>query len=163
MLADPARGMVVHAPDARAIENVFVVREALDGLAARLAAHQITPSELARLQVVVGSMEQAIGEGRREQVIAANTHFHDVIYAAAGNDMLERLGRELREFVRRFTTLPFASPDRVDQVLAEHRSIVDALARHDPEEAEATSRTHLAEAREYLVRMQLQDFEKTLA
>lgn len=163
VLADPARGMVVHAPDAREIEDVFIVREALDGLAARLAAHRITPSEIGRLRVVVDSMEDAIAAGRREQVGVANTHFHDVIYAAAGNEMLERLGRDLREFVRRFTTLPFASPDRVDHVLVEHRAIVAALEAHDPEAAELASRDHLAAAREYVVRMQLQAFEKTLA
>lgn len=161
--ADPARGIIVHAPDARKIEDVFVVREALDGLASRLAAHRITPSELARLQVVVESMEEAIHAGRREHVVVANTHFHDVIYAAAGNEVLERLGRDLREFVRRFTTLPFASPDRVDQVLSEHRAIVRALERHDPDAAEAASNAHLAAARENVVRMQLREFaEKTL-
>jgi DNA-binding GntR family transcriptional regulator len=161
--ADPARGIIVHAPDARRIEDVFVVREALDGLASRLAAHRITPSELARLQVVVESMEEAIKAGRREHVVVANTHFHDVIYAAAGNEVLERLGRDLREFVRRFTTLPFASPDRVDQVLNEHRAIFDALERHDPDAAEAASNAHLAAARENVVRMQLKEFaEKTL-
>lgn len=161
--ADPVRGIIVHAPDARRIEDVFIVREALDGLASRLAAHRITPSELARLNVVVESMEEAIKAGRREYVVVANTHFHDVIYAAAGNEVLERLGRDLREFVRRFTTLPFASPDRVDQVLAEHRAIVDALERHDPDAAEAASNAHLAAARENVVRMQLKEFaEKTL-
>jgi DNA-binding GntR family transcriptional regulator len=158
--ADPARGIIVHAPDARRIEDVFVVREALDGLASRLAAHRITPSELARLQVVVESMEEAIKAGRREHVVVANTHFHDVIYAAAGNEVLERLGRDLREFVRRFTTLPFASPDRVDQVLNEHRAIVEALERHDPDAAEAASNAHLAAARENVVRMQLREFAK---
>ena len=163
VFADPARGTVVHAPDAREIENVFIVREALDGLAARLAAHRITPSELGRLRVVVESMEEAIANGRREQVIVANTHFHDVIYAAAGNPMLEQLGRNLREFIRRFTTLPFASSERVDHVLAEHRAIVAALEAHDPEDAETASRSHLTAAREYLVRLQLQEFEKQLA
>lgn len=155
---DPARGMIVHAPDARGIEDVFIVREALDGLATRLAAHRITPSELARLNVVVDSMAEAIKAGRREHVVVANTHFHDVIYAAAGNEVLERLGRDLREFVRRFTTLPFASPDRVEDVLSEHRAIVEALERHDPDAAEAASNAHLAAARGYVVRMQLQEF-----
>ena len=155
--------MVVHAPDARGIDDVFVVREALDGLAARLAAHRITPSELARLKVVVESMQEAIATGRRERLVAANTHFHDVIYDAAGNEALARLGRDVREFVRRFTTLPFASPDRVEHVLIEHRAIVEALERHDPDAAEGASNAHLGAAREYLVRMQLHEFaEKTL-
>ena len=163
VLADPTRGMVVHAPDAREIEDVFVVREALDALAARLAAHRITPSELGRLRVIVDTMAEAVVAGKREQVIVANMRFHDVIYGAAGNGMLERLGRDLREFVRRFTTLPFASGDRVSSVLDEHRAIVIALDSHDPEAAEAASRAHLSAAREYVVRMQLQEYaEKSL-
>jgi DNA-binding GntR family transcriptional regulator len=163
VLADPTRGMVVHAPDAREIEDVFVVREALDGLAARLAAHRITPSELGRLRVILDSMADAIEAGKREAVIVANMRFHDVIYGAAGNGMLERLGRDLREFVRRFTTLPFASPERVSSVLVEHRAIVAALEAHDPEAAESASRAHLSAAREYVVRIQLQEYaEKAL-
>lgn len=164
VFSDPSRGVVVHAPDASEIEDVFVVREALDALAARLAAHRITPSELARLRVIVDSMRRAIRAGRREQVILANQRFHDVIYAAAGNEMLARVASDLRDFVRRFTTLPFASPDRVEHVLAEHEAILEALAAHDPEAAEAASRRHLEAAREYLIRLDLQEFaEQSLA
>lgn len=158
VLADPARGIVVHAPDATEIEDVFVLREALDALAARLAAHRITPSEIGRLQVIVDSMAEAVAEGRREQVVIANMRFHDVIYDVAGNAKLERVARDLREFVRRFTTLPFASPERVDDVLQEHRAILDALKVHDPEAAEKASHAHLTAAREYLVRLQLREY-----
>jgi hypothetical protein len=130
VLADPARGMIVHAPDAGEIEDVFVVREALDGLAARLAAHRITPSELSRLRLIVDTMRQAIQSDRREQIVIANQRFHDVIYAAAGNAMLARVASDLRDFVRRFTTLPFASPDRVEHVLAEHEDAHALVCLH---------------------------------
>ena len=50
--------------------------------------------------------------------------------------MLERIARDLREFVRPFTTLPFASPERVEDVLREHIAILSALRKHDPEVAE---------------------------
>jgi DNA-binding GntR family transcriptional regulator len=164
VLADPARGIIVHAPDASEIEDVFIVREALDGLAARLAAHRITPSEIGRLEVIVDSMAAAIEGNRREQVVIANVRFHDVIYDVAGNAMLERIARDLREFVRRFTTLPFASPERVADVLEEHRAILAAMKAHDPEAAEQASHRHLTAAREYLVRLQLREFaEKALA
>ena len=118
---------------------MFVVREVLDGLASRLAAHRITPTELSRLQVILESMKEAIETDRREQVVIANMRFHDVIYSVAGNDMLERIARDLREFVRRFTTLPFASPERVEDVLREHMAIYEGLRNHDPEAAELAS------------------------
>ena len=158
VLSDRARGMVVHAPDVDEIEDVFVMREALDGLAARLAAHRVTPSELARLRLIVDSMRDAVINDRREQIVLANQRFHDVIYAAAGNRMLARVASDLRDYVRRFSTLPFASPGRVEHVLTEHEAILDALERHDPEGARQASDKHLANAREYLVRMDLQEF-----
>jgi len=161
VLSDPARGMVVHAPDASEIEDVFIMREALDGLAARLAAHRVTPSELARLRLIVDSMRSGVTNDRREQIVVANLRFHDVIYAAAGNRMLARVASDLRDFVRRFSTLPFASPDRVEHVLAEHEAILDALERHDPEAAERASDSHLGNAREYLVRMELQQYTES--
>jgi DNA-binding GntR family transcriptional regulator len=163
VLADPARGVVVHAPDPGEIEDVFVVREALDGLAARIAAHRITPSELSRLRLIVDSMRQAVSGDRREHIVIANQRFHDVIYSAAGNPILARVASDLRDYVRRFSTLPFASPDRVNHVLAEHEGILAALIAHDPEAAEAASNGHLGAAREYLVKLDLEAFaEKSL-
>jgi DNA-binding GntR family transcriptional regulator len=161
VLSDRVRGMVVHAPDADEIEDVFVMREALDGLAARLAAHRVTPSELARLRLIVDSMRDAIANDRREQIVVANQRFHDVIYGAAGNRMLTRVASDLRDYVRRFSTLPFASPDRVGHVLSEHEAILAALESHDPEAARQASDTHLGNAREYLVRMDLQEYAET--
>jgi len=158
VFADPARGMIVHRPDAAEIEDVFVVREVLDGLAAQLAAHRITPSELSKLELIVNTMGEAIETGRREQIVAANQRFHDVIYSAAGNPVLARVASELRDYVRRYSTLPFASPDRVEHVLSEHRAILTALQKHDPKAAEQASGGHLSAARAYVVRMDLEDY-----
>jgi len=158
ILTDPTRGLVVHRPDAAEIEDVFVVREVLDGLASQLAAHRITPSELSKLRLIVEAMADAISTDRRQQIIAANQRFHDVIYAAAGNPILARTASDLRDSVRRYSTLPFASPDRVEHVLAEHLAILDALERHDPQAAGKAAVAHLSEARAYVVRMDLEDF-----
>lgn len=156
VLADPTRGMIVHAPDAHEIEDVFELRQALDGLAARLAAHRITPSELSLLGLIVESMQQAVNEDRREQIVAANVRFHDVIYVAAGNQMLARVAKDLRDFVRRFTTLPIASSHRVQHVVEEHQAILDALQHRDPEAAQKASDDHLGAARAYIVRLHLE-------
>jgi DNA-binding GntR family transcriptional regulator len=163
VLVDPSRGMIVHAPDAAEIQDVFVIREALDGLAARLAAHRITPSELERLRLILESMAAAIAEDRREGVIVANERFHDVIYAAAGNARLERVSRELRELVHRYTTLPFASPERVEHLVEEHMAILKALQAHDPKRAEEAAASHLAAAGAYVEQIQLHEFAARLS
>jgi DNA-binding GntR family transcriptional regulator len=155
---DPMRGMVVHSPDASEIEDVLVVRGSLDGLAAALAAQKISESQLARLRLVVEAMAEGAAIDKREQIVMANRRFHDIIYAAAGNPRLERIAGELRDYVRRFSTPPSASPERVQHVLAEHRAILDAFERHDPDAARAASDRHLDAAREYVARLALQEF-----
>lgn len=158
---DPMRGMVVHAPDASEIEDVLVVRASLDGLAAALAAQKITDTQLTRLRLVVDAMADGVATDRREQIVVANQRFHDIIYAAAGNPRLERIAGELRGFVRRFSTPPSASPERVQHVLTEHRAILEALERRDPPAAQAASDRHLAAARAYVARLELEDFAES--
>lgn len=156
-LVDPSRGLIVLDPNPAEIEDVYLVREALDGLAARLAANRISLEELGRLRMIVEQMREAMVEGRKQTIVNANMAFHDVIYRSAGNQMLSRVARDLRDFVRRFSTEAFASPERADHVLAEHLALLDALDRRDSDAAELASNQHLRQARDYVVRLHLKN------
>lgn len=155
VLVDPVRGLVVRAPEAAEVEEVYLVREALDGLAARLAAKRLTPDDIARLRVILETMREGITQGRTGVIVNANIAFHDVIYGAAGNQTLSRLGKELRNFVRRFSTEAFASPSRVHAVLREHEELLSAMERGDAAAAERASSDHLRAARGYVAQLHL--------
>lgn len=151
--ADPVRGLVVHEPEPNEIQDVYLVRELLEGLATRLAAQRIRPEELQRLRAILDSMHEGLKNGQTEIVVNANMAFHDVIYRAAGNETLQRLVRDLSDFVRRFSTEAFSSGPRVHTVFDEHEAILKALEEHDPEAAEAASTRHLRAASEYLTQL----------
>lgn len=157
VLSDAIRGLIVHAPEPHEIEDVYRVRDALDALAVRLAAVRITADEVQHLRLVLGSMAEAIGKQRTDLIVNANIAFHDVIYRAAGSATLWRLARELSDFVRRFSSGAFSSPERSTAVLREHEAIVDALERHDQDAAAAASSRHLRTASHYLVELHLRD------
>lgn len=157
VLSDAVRGLIVHAPEPHEIEDVYRVRDALDALAVRLAAVRITPDEVQHLRLVLDSMAAAIAEQRTDLVVNANIAFHDVIYRAAGSSTLWRLARELSDFVRRFSSGAFSSPERSSAVLREHEAILDALERHDQDAAAAASSQHLRTASDYLVKLHLRE------
>jgi pimeloyl-ACP methyl ester carboxylesterase len=92
----------------------------------------------------------AIDNQRTDLVVNANIAFHDVIYRAAGSATLWRLARELSDFVRRFSSGAFSSPERSSAVLGEHEAILDALERHDQDAAAAASSKHLRTTSAYL-------------
>ena len=153
--ADSVRGLVVRQPDPDEVEDVYIVREALEVVAARLAARRITPDEVRRLAAILESMREAVEIGRTDVIVSANIAFHDVIYRAAGNDTLFRLARDLSDFVRRFSAEAFSHPERAKDVVDEHERILAALEARDPEAAAKASSAHLQAASSYLVQLHL--------
>lgn len=153
VLVDPIRAYVVRTADASEIDEIYLVREMLDGLAARLATQRIRSDEVARLRLIVDSMRAGIEGHRTNVVVNSNIMFHDLIYSAAGNETLSHIGLELRDFIRRFSREAFERAPRVAAVLEEHEALVDAIERGDAEAAERLAREHLRSAREYLTRL----------
>jgi DNA-binding GntR family transcriptional regulator len=147
---DPVRGIVVSDVDARELEEIFVVREVLDGLAARLAAGRVSSTDLTKLHLLMDMMRDAVRTGQWEGMVQANIKFHDVLHQAAGNERLRHLTRNLLDFVRRFSNEAFASQERAAEVLAEHEEIIRAMEARDPDLAEKVARRHVESAREYI-------------
>lgn len=147
---DPVRGIVVSDVDARELEEIFVVREVLDGLAARLAAGRVSQTDLTKLHLLMDMMRDAVKTGQWEGMVQANIKFHDVLHQAAGNERLRHLTRNLLDFVRRFSTEAFASQERAAEVLAEHEEIIKAMEARDADLAEKMARRHVETAREYM-------------
>jgi DNA-binding GntR family transcriptional regulator len=155
VIIDPPNGTVVRGIDEREVEEIYTIREVLDGLAARLAAHRILPEDLTRLKSLMEIMTTALEERREEALVQANIRFHDIIYGAAESTRLTELGRSLNDFIRRFSREAFQSFERDREVLGEHQAIIEALDRRDPEAAERLAREHMRNARAFLARWNL--------
>ena len=149
---DPVRGMIVRMIDPHEVEDFYITREVLDGLAARLAAQRISSDQLLRLQTIVDAMESAVERSDHAQMVLANIRFHDAVFRAASNEWLLSLGHSLIDFVRLLSAAAFTDPARDLEVVEEHRQILAALEARDPEAAEAASRRHMVEARSNYIR-----------
>jgi DNA-binding GntR family transcriptional regulator len=151
---DPLGGLVVHAASPGDVDEAYPVREVLDGMAARLAAQRITPEDLIKLKVIHETMMAAMREDREEKAVLTNIAFHEAIYEISGNRRLLGLGRDLTEFVRRFSSEAYYdSPERRVEVVAEHAAILEAIEANDPDGAEDAARRHLRAARAHMARL----------
>jgi DNA-binding GntR family transcriptional regulator len=153
VVGDALRGMVVRDVDPAEVEDIYIIREVLDGLAARLAASHATPTDLTRLHLLMELMEESAAAQRWEAVVQINIKFHEVLYTAAGNERLALIGRSLQDAVRRYSPRALSNPDRVAAVLQEHAEIVRAIEEHHLQAAEVSARHHLAAARENFTSM----------
>jgi len=146
----PHIGARVVSLSAKELIELYQVREALEGLACRLAAEHMPPAEIDELRRVLELHEQdaafQAGIGYYQQ--EGDFDFHYRIIKGSGNQALTRLlGDELYQLMRMYR-LQFAStPKRPRQAFIEHHRILDALAARDGELAEMLMQRHIAASR----------------
>lgn len=131
--------------------EIYHVREALEGMAARLAASQMTASEVAGLTDVLGQHEQQ--QDLREDTAyfqrEGDLDFHYRIIQGSHNTTLIRmLIGELYHLVRMYRYQFSTVSNRPQKALNEHRRIVEAIEARDAEMAELLMRRHISRARE---------------
>ncbi|MGH3952365.1 MAG: GntR family transcriptional regulator, partial [Pseudonocardiaceae bacterium] len=76
----PRRGVLVRRLDRQAVQDLFDIREALDVVAARLAAERAGPEGVRTLGGLIEAARQALEDGDGDAIARTNTAFHDEIY-----------------------------------------------------------------------------------
>jgi DNA-binding GntR family transcriptional regulator len=145
------RGALVRQVNANFVRNVYDVRSAIEGMLAAEAARRATSDDIARITHCVEAYEKAVATADIGQIVQANRVLHQTINRIADNPIaLEILdGRStLIDALRR--TLG-SHPDRLVQIMAEHRDILAAIAGGDAEYASTATRNHMRHARDHMI------------
>jgi DNA-binding GntR family transcriptional regulator len=149
----PHQGAVVTSLSVEDILAIYVVREVLEGLSARLAARRATPEQCEALLASIEAIEAVSQTATPSEMADYNLRFHAELRRVAGNRYLDRFLSQIEHAVRRFGHTTYAYAGRTSSSIAEHRAIVDAVVAHDPESAEAHAIEHMREARKLRLRM----------
>ncbi|MGD2172603.1 MAG: GntR family transcriptional regulator [Gammaproteobacteria bacterium] len=145
----PHAGSRVIRLDRKMMEDIYVARESLEGMAARLAARLMTDIEIAALGELLDRHEAAIGEtdGKAYFQSEGDIDFHYRIAAASRNRwILENLNGELYQLIRMCRRQSGQVPARAQLALSQHRQIAAAIAARDEELAEILMRRHISGA-----------------
>jgi DNA-binding GntR family transcriptional regulator len=137
----PRRGARVRLPSVKELADVSVVRAEVDGLAARLAASRMPDDTLDTMEALVAEMLGSLARRDFSGVTDADVRFHELIAEASENHALERAFGQLAPFARTFITLTLPGVD-VNDIVLQHRPILEALRAHDPDRAAAAARAH---------------------
>jgi len=130
------------------VEELFDVREALESLAAGLAATRAGKPELRRLDRVLAEAARATARGDGTRIAVLNTTFHDEIVTIAGNALLSTMLQPLEGRLRWLTS----QNEHWSDLLDEHRRLYDAIASGDAERAKASAAEHVRVNREVTLR-----------
>jgi DNA-binding GntR family transcriptional regulator len=136
--------------DQQDLEHLFLVREALEGMAARLAAERMTAAELKRLRELLAhhSRQPELAAGSAYYQRSRDDDYHFTIVRSARCERLEKMLLDEVYYQLRIHRLRSSTrPGRAQQALTEHREILNALVSRNPDAAEGTMRRHIRNAR----------------
>jgi len=160
-----ACGLVVRRPNVGArvvtlsssqLIEIFHIREALEGMAARLAAQHMSDEEIADLRRLLGQHGEQIQRDTEHAYFQreGDLDFHYRIVQGSHNTrMINLLCNDLYHLVRLYRYQFGMSSKRGPRAFVEHEHIVDAIERRDAEMAELMMRAHIRASRENVERL----------
>lgn len=141
-------GTVVAPLSLEDVLALYVVRENLEGLAARLAATRCPEGLVESLDEIGDQMRASADAGNVDDLARQNLSFHRALREAAANTYLDRFLGQVEHAVRRLPVSTMAQPGRACQAIEEHDAIVRAIEARDPDRAERAATEHMRRARE---------------
>lgn len=145
----PNRGVRVAAVSATHVDEVYEVRELVEGLTARRAAERAAPADVAALRGLLDRIDRLMpGDtaGHIEADDALHRGIAEIGSNAAAVEILERLNGKITR-IKVLTSDTNPSPTTRTQ----HAAIVDAIASGDAPTAERAMRAHIRTYRELVV------------
>jgi len=142
--SEPFRGTRVRAFTHEELVQIYPIRAAIEGVAARAAATRLTTEQLLALEEQIDRMREASDLGDEAMAIEADIAFHRIIVEASGNRLLQQFWTSLSLATTTFLT--FSVHRRaIEGLAARHEPILEALQARDPDRAEAVMRRHIEE------------------
>lgn len=142
LVAHSGSRLMVRAFSEQDLTELFYVREALEGMAARLAAENAMPGEIAAIRELLDDMEVVLRRGDVGALRRLTGEFHKLVCRAAHNNRLLQSLQSLLDHVRGFQTSTLYSEGRPAEAMEEHRALLAAIEARDGEGAERLAREH---------------------
>ena len=158
----PRKGTFVKGITRKDVEDNFPVRAELEGLAARMAAMNMTHTALKEMEDLLGKMEKAVKKKDTKDYYNQHLAFHEAFIELSGNVLLVSLLKNLRmqSLWHRFSFQYYQ--EDLENAFESHREILDLFRQPKPEpETVGNLVTHHINVALDRFLAYLKDFERT--
>jgi DNA-binding GntR family transcriptional regulator len=134
------RGAYVTEVSEKDLRDVYHLLALLESDAARVVAQNASVEQMAQIEALHQDLEEAVGN--RDRFFEINEAFHMLLLELADNRWRNQMVADLRKVMKLNRHSSLFKEGRIEQSLAEHRAIVQALTLRQPELAAECMSAH---------------------
>ncbi len=145
----PRRGAFVVQQSQQTVREILEIREALEGLVARLATQNMDGPTAERIMKSLAKADRiAASDPQLAKYTHADIEFHALLLEACDNQMLRNMMQVVNAHLQLIRLRTVVLPGRARKTVQEHFKIMEAVNRRDPDQAEDLMRRHIRSVRE---------------
>jgi DNA-binding GntR family transcriptional regulator len=146
--ARPGQGLFVKEYSADDIREIYLIREALESLAAECGARNATDGDIEGIRALIGRIEASYGDRAISdaEIFELHRRFSEAYHQTSHMPALVRMIESIREQMIRFRRVSLSGAERRAEALNEHRGMFEAIERRDSELAAKRTREHIRNA-----------------
>lgn len=153
----PNRGAIVLGISQQDIEDIYTIRNSIEGIAAKWAVERMTEEELEELKEIYDLMDFYVQKNDIEGFAQLNIEFHESIYRATKSRYLEQVLKGLQYYMKRTRMKALQVEGRIQKSQMEHKEILDAFIHRDPEKAQEALTRHLMNSQKNVEKYQMEN------
>jgi DNA-binding GntR family transcriptional regulator len=142
LIVSMGNALTVKVLSERQLLEIYYTREALEGMAARLAAENAGPLDVTTLRAILHDIEAAHARSNIVDLRHFTGEFQLAAFKAGHNDYLYGLLSSIQEKIRNDRMTTTTLPGRDEEIITFCRSLLDAIENRNPEEAERVARAN---------------------
>ncbi len=146
----PRKGIYVVRKSKQDVIEILLVRAALEGMAARLAAQYVTKTDIKKMKAVFSRFDPLNMDGKYAEYADANIEFHEFILKTSRCGKLIEMANSIFDHMRWIRFRAVAFEGRIKPIHQEHLKIINALEKKDPDLAERRIRSHIEGLAQYI-------------
>lgn len=150
LIEETGKGSAVIGITEKDLEDIFLIREQIEGLAASMAAQNRTEEQLNELKEVLELQEFYLEKQDAERIKHMDNKFHLALYKLSGSMAFYDTLVPLHKKVQKYRKAAVERPSRAVASVREHRMIFEAIAAGDAEKAMQYSKEHVKKARAHI-------------
>jgi len=134
--------------------EIYLIRESLEGLAAGMAAENMTDKEIIELDELLGKHQEQIEQDQSYYQKEGDMDFHfRIVKGSKNSHLIDLYSKDLYHLIRLYRYQFGMVSKRVPRAFVEHGQIVDAIRQRDGELAQFLMTRHISASRKNVEKM----------